>query len=194
MNRKVTNSLKESALFIKHAFKSPKEVAYLFPSSPWLIRAVAKNANLGEAMRVIELGPGIGGTTKGLLKEMHPDAHMITVEINQKFAQHIEKSIVDSRLTVSAEGAQNLADILAQQDWEHVDVVISGIPFSTLPDGMDKAIMKAVHAALKPGGMFLAYQFRDHVSKVANPFFGDPQINKTEYKNLPPMRIYTWLK
>jgi len=194
MNKKVTNSLKESALFIKHAFKSPKEVAYLFPSSPWLIRAVAKNANLAEAMRVIELGPGIGGTTKGLLKEMHQDAHLITVEINQKFAQHIEKSIVDERLTVSAEGAQNLPDILKHQGWDAVDVVISGIPFSTLPDGMDKAIMAAVHKALKPGGMFLAYQFRDHVSKVANPFFGAPKVNKTEYKNLPPMRIYTWLK
>jgi len=147
MNNKVTNSLKESALFIKHAFKSPKEVAYLFPSSPWLIRAVARNANLAEAKRIIELGPGIGGTTKGLLKEMHPEAHLITVEINEKFAQHIEKNINDQRLSVSAKGAQNLPEILGEQGWEDVDVVISGIPFSTLPDGMDQEIMAAVHKA-----------------------------------------------
>lgn len=194
MNNKVTSSLKESALFIKHAIKSPKQVAYLLPSSPWLIKAVARNANLGEARKIIELGPGTGGTTKGLLKQMHEDAELITVEINSKFVQHIEKNIVDSRLSVSNKGAQNLAEIMDNYGWDSVDVIISGIPFSTLPKGMDKEIMNSVYQALRPDGMFLAYQLRDHVSKVASPLFGMPRISKKEFKNLPPMRIYTWIK
>ena len=65
MTKKVKNTLKESALFLKHAIKSPMQVAYFMPSSPWLIDQVAKCAHLKDAKRIMELGPGTGGTTKG---------------------------------------------------------------------------------------------------------------------------------
>lgn len=194
MSKKVKNSLKDSALFLKHAIKSPMQVAYFMPSSPWLIEQIAKTAHLQESQHIIELGPGTGGTTKGILKYMADDAQLISVEINQKFIDHMAKTITDSRLTLSNKGAQNLVEIMNENDWESADVIISGIPFTTLPKGMDKAIMQSIHDALKPGGIFLAYQLRDHVSKLAKPLFGDYTYKKIEYKNIPPMRIYTWLK
>jgi phospholipid N-methyltransferase len=194
MTKKVKNTLKESALFLKHAIKSPMQVAYFMPSSPWLIDQVAKCAHLKDAKRIMELGPGTGGTTKGILKYMQDDAQLISVEINQKFIDHIEKSIDDQRLTMSNKGAQNLVEIMEEHDWESADVIISGIPFTTLPKGMDKAIVQSIYDALKPGGIFLAYQLRDHISKLAQPLFGDYTFKKVEFKNIPPMRIYTWMK
>ncbi|MGJ8662361.1 MAG: class I SAM-dependent methyltransferase [Marinicella sp.] len=194
MSKKVKNSLKDSALFLKHAIKSPLQVAYFMPSSPWLIEQVAKCAHLHDAMHIMELGPGTGGTTKGILKYMQDDAELISVEINQKFIDHMNKTIDDKRLTISNKGAQNLVAIMDEHDWESADVIISGIPFTTLPKGMDKAIIKSIHEALKPGGIFLAYQLRDHVSKLAKPLFGEYTFKKVEFKNIPPMRIYTWMK
>ena len=194
MSKKVRNSLKDSALFLKHAIKSPMQVAYFMPSSPWLIEQVAKCAHLHDAKHIMELGPGTGGTTKGILKYMRDDASLISVEINQKFIDHMEKTIDDKRLSISNKGAQNLTEIMQDHDWDSADVIISGIPFSTLPKGMDRAIMQSIHDSLKPGGIFLAYQLRDHVSKLAVPFFGDHTFKKVEFKNFPPMRIYTWMK
>lgn len=194
MSKKVRNSLKDSALFLKHAIKSPMQVAYFMPSSPWLIEQIAKSAHLNDAKHIMELGPGTGGTTKGILKYMGDDAELITVEINQKFIEHMEKTIDDKRLSISDKGAQNLEEIMREHDWGSVDVIISGIPFSTLPKGMDKDIINAIHNALKPGGIFLAYQLRDHVSKLAEPVFGEYTFKKIEYKNIPPMRIYCWTK
>ncbi|TDR23888.1 class I SAM-dependent methyltransferase [Marinicella litoralis] len=194
MTKKVTNSLKDSALFLKHALKSPMQVAYFMPSSPWLIDQIAKCAHLHDAKHIMELGPGTGGTTKGILKYMQDDAQLISVEINQKFIDHIEKTIDDKRLSMNNKGAQNLVEIMDEYDWESADVIISGIPFTTLPKGMDKAIMQSIYDALKPGGIFLAYQLRDHVSKLAQPLFGDYTFKKIEFKNIPPMRIYTWMK
>jgi phospholipid N-methyltransferase len=194
MSKKVKNSLKDSALFLKHAITSPMQVAYFMPSSPWLIDQVAQCAHLKDAKYIMELGPGTGGTTRGILKYMQPDAELISVEINQKFIDHIEKTILDERLSMSNRGAQNLVDIMADHDWQSADVIISGIPFTTLPKGMDRDIMKSIHEALKPGGIFLAYQFRDHVSKLAQPLFGEYTFKKVEFKNIPPMRIYTWQK
>ncbi len=194
MSKKVKNSLKDSALFLKHAIKSPMQVAYFMPSSPWLIDQIAKCAHLDDARHIMELGPGTGGTTKGILKYMRDDAQLISVEINQKFIEHMQKTIADERLNISDQGAQNLVKIMDEHDWESADVIISGIPFTTLPKGMDKAIMQAIHDALKPGGIFLAYQLRDHVSKLAEPLFGEYAFKKVEFKNIPPMRIYTWMK
>ena len=154
------------------------QVAYFMPSSPWLIDQVAKCAHLKDANRIMELGPGTGGTTKGILKYMQDDAQLISVEINQKFIDHIEKSIDDQRLTMSNKGAQNLVEIMEEHDWESADVIISGIPFTTLPKGMDKAIVQSIYDALKPGGIFLAYQLRDHISKLAQPLFGDYTFKK----------------
>lgn len=194
MSKKVRNSLKDSALFLKHAIKSPMQVAYFMPSSPWLIEQIAKSAHLNDAKHIMELGPGTGGTTKGILKYMSDEAELIAVEINQKFIEHMNKTIDDKRLCISDKGAQNLKEIMQEHDWGSVDVIISGIPFSTLPKGMDKDIINAIYQALKPGGIFLAYQLRDHVSKLAVPVFGEYVFKKVEFKNIPPMRIYCWNK
>ncbi|MEZ5471380.1 MAG: methyltransferase domain-containing protein [Marinicella sp.] len=194
MTKKVRNSLKDSALFLKHAIKSPMQVAYFMPSSPWLIEQIAKSAHLSDAKHIMELGPGTGGTTKGILKYMQDDANLISVEINEKFIEHIEKTIDDKRLSVSNKGAQNLEEIMQDYDWGSADVIISGIPFTTLPKGMDKAIINSIYQALKPGGIFLAYQLRDHVSKLAEPVFGEYIYKTIEFKNIPPMRIYCWKK
>ncbi len=194
MSKKVSNSIKDSALFLKHAIKSPMQVAYFMPSSPWLIEQVAKSAHLNDAKYIMELGPGTGGTTRGILKYMQEDASLISVEINQKFIDHMEKTIDDERLNISNKGAQNLVEIMTDYGWQSADVIVSGIPFTTLPKGMDQAIIKSIYEALKPGGIFLAYQLRDHVSKLAEPLFGEYTFKKVEYKNIPPMRIYTWKK
>ncbi|WP_154224120.1 class I SAM-dependent methyltransferase [Marinicella rhabdoformis] len=192
--KRIKGSIKEGAVFLKNAMANPKEVAYVFPSSPWLVNKVAKVAKLDKAKRIIELGPGTGGTTRAILKQMSPDAALVSVEINAKFIEHMNKTIDDKRLTISDKGAQNLPEIITDQGWEDVDVIISGIPFSTLPKGLDLAIMDGIHETLKPEGMFLAYQLRDHVSKLAEPLFGPYTFKMVEYKNLPPMRIYTWEK
>lgn len=192
--KRIKNSIKESAVFLKSAVANPKQVAYVFPSSPWLVKKVAKVAKLDRAKRIIELGPGTGGTTRAILNQMSENAELVSVEINPKFIDHINKTINDKRLTVSDKGAQNLAEIINDQGWEDVDVIISGIPFTTLPKGLDLAIMDSIHETLRPNGMFLAYQLRDHVSKLAEPLFGPYTFKMIEYKNLPPMRIYTWEK
>lgn len=194
MSGKIGNSLKDSALFLKHAIQHPLQVGYLLPSSPWLIQEIATTAELSGQKRIIELGPGTGGTTKGLLAAMDDDAELISVEINPKFIAHMKKTIDDKRLTIDASGAQNLGEIISKRHWPDVDVIVSGIPFTTLPKGMDRDIMSAIYETLKPGGLFVAYQLRDHVSGLAQHRFGQPNKKKVTYKNFPPMKIYTWRK
>ena len=55
--------------------------------------------------------------------------------------------------------AADVEDIVRAHGHDHADYVLSGLPFSTLPDGVGPAIAAATHRVLRPGGAFLVYQF-----------------------------------
>jgi phosphatidylethanolamine/phosphatidyl-N-methylethanolamine N-methyltransferase len=54
-------------------------------------------------------------------------------------------------------------------------------------------ILCAVHDALEPGGHFVAYQVRDRVESLGSEVFGNASV-QTELFNVPPMRVYHWVK
>ena len=178
LKKKTTLKVKERVVFLKNAILNPKQVAYVIPSGKSLIHSIAVRSGLDSAKHIVELGPGTGGTTVGFLKEMQQNAILCAVEINKDFVD---------------DGAQNLEQIVKDQGWENADVVISGMPFSTLPQNIARDIIQSVYDSLKPGGLFVAYQFRDRVGKLATPIFGEP-TTYWEYKNFPPMQIFVWKK
>jgi phospholipid N-methyltransferase len=168
-------------------------VGHFLPSSKALIKAIAKTANLQSATHIVELGSGTGGTSQGILSEMNTRAQLCAIEIDEVFTDYMAKHIMDDRLLIRTDEAQNLNKILNELKWQNADVIISGIPISTLPNKVAQEIIENIYNSLKPGGLFVAYQLKDQVSKLASPLFGTPKI-QWEYKNVPPMRIFTWQK
>ncbi len=73
------------------------------------------------------------------------------------------------------------------------EAVISGIPFSTMQNGLGDRIMEAITAALAPGGCFVAYQVSKQVACICRPFLGAGRM-EVELLNLPPVRVYRWEK
>ena len=71
------------------------------------------------------------------------------------------------------------------------DLVVSGVPFSTMERGAGRATLEAAKRVLSERGRFVAYQFRSHVRRFAEPVFG-PAETHSGFWNLPPMRIYVW--
>jgi phospholipid N-methyltransferase len=187
------STLKEYFYFVSKSIFRLNQVGHFLPSSKALINSIVKVSNLNSANHIVELGSGTGGTSTGILSKMNPNAQLCIIEIDQIFTEYMAKNIDDDRLIICNDGAQNLIPILDELCWKHVDVVISGIPFSTLPNETAEQIIENIYASLKPGGLFVAYQLRDQVSQLATPLFGSPQI-QWQYKNLPPMRIFTWKK
>ncbi len=187
-------SFRESAIFLKNAVLKPKQVGYLLPSSRYLIRRIAQTAGVNNKRYVVELGPGTGGTTRGLLAALPENGRLIAIDINPQFIRHLQRDITDPRLILCHDSAERLPDILQENHWPYCDTVISGIPFSTLPDGLGQSVMHAIHDSLCDGGTFMAYQLRDHVSRLANPVFGPPVYKKKEVRNFPPMRLFVWQK
>ena len=178
--------------FFQGFLKRPRQVGSILPSSRFLERRITRAAHLEDARLVVELGPGTGGTTRALLHAMQPTARLLSVEINPHFVNVLQRTR-DPRLIVHCGSALDLCQILEEHGLPTPDAILSGIPFSTMARPLGRLILRAVHDALEPGGHFVAYQVRDRVESLGNEVFGDARV-QTELFNVPPMRVYHWVK
>jgi phospholipid N-methyltransferase len=140
---------------------------------------------------VVELGPGTGGSTRTLLRALRPDAKLLAIEINPAFVKLLRTKIQDPRLIVHEGSATEITEALRQHGLAAPDLVLSGIPFSTIPKPVGRAILRSVRDALAPHGRFVAYQARDRVEILGREVFGRPRV-QMEMLNVPPMRVYRW--
>lgn len=170
----------------------PSQVATIAPSSAFVLEKIAQRACIEQASRIVELGPGEGGTTEALLRQMGPGGRLLAIEKTAAF-EAILKQIDDPRLAVEMGDAVDLHRFLKRHHMPSVDVVVSGIPFSSIAKCDGQRIVQAVHACLRPGGTFIAYQLHSDLCRIAEPLFGEVQRDHVVL-NLPPLRIFTWVK
>jgi phospholipid N-methyltransferase len=180
-------------LFFKTFLARPKEVGSVIPSSRFMERRIVRCAEIPKARVVVELGPGTGGTTKALLRALPSNATLLAIEINPRLAERVRERIQDPRLRVHCGSATELEDALDHHDLPAPDVVVSGIPFSTMPPRIGRDVVLAVREALAAGGLFVAYQVRDRVAELGTEAFGPPRVER-EVRNVPPMRVYRFEK
>jgi len=183
----------DGAAFLRGFLDRPREVGSIVPSSSFLEARIVRAADPGRARCLVELGPGTGGSTRALLRALAPDARLLAVELNPGFCERLHARLADPRLVVQAGSAEDLAAHLARWQLPAPEVVVSGIPFSTMPPACAERIAAAIHAVLAPGGCFVAYQFRPHVARYLQRHLGSAQVS-WEWRNIPPMRVFRWVK
>lgn len=177
--------------FFRGFLRRPATVGYILPSSPWLARRLARVVVPGSRL-IVELGAGTGETTLPLLQAMPPEGQLLAVEIDPEFAARL-RGIDDSRLIVAEADAGDLSALLARHGFDAADAVVSGIPFSTMTPEDGRSVLRSIWSCLRPGGCFVAYQFRSRVTELARALMGDPEVG-VEFRNIPPMRVYRWTK
>ena len=156
-------------------------------------RRIIEFSGLDDARVVVELGPGTGGTTRALLRAMRSDARLLAIDLDPAFTE-IVAAIDDPRLIAHTGSAAEISEILKQHGLVGADVVISGIPFSTMPASVGTGILESVRDSLSADGVFVAYQFRAEVARLAEGVFGPPRRSAPVPLNIPPMRIWQWGK
>lgn len=172
--------------FLKH----PLQLGSVIPSSRFLEKRVLDAAQVSTADMIVELGPGTGGTTRSILNAMHKDGKLLSIEINAHFQPWLD-NIEDDRLIPHIGSAADLSQILKQHNLPAPDVIVSGIPFSTMNESIANEVVREIADALAPDGCFVAYQARSKVASLCRPVLGAEQA-AMELLNIPPMRVYKW--
>ena len=190
---KPVNSLINGRLtFFQEFLKHPLQVGSIIPSSRFLERRIVEAAVIDSANTIVELGSGTGGTTRAILRAMPQHAKLLSIEINPYF-HTLVSSIEDSRLTAHLGNACGLKEIISMYGLDAPEVVISGIPFSTMNRSEGSLVIEAISYLLALNRRFLAYQVSKRVASLCRPFLGSEQI-MLELLNIPPMRVYKWEK
>ena len=178
--------------FFQEFLKHPYQIGSVIPSSRFLEYRIVEAAGISSAKTIVELGPGCGGTTRAILRAMSMHARLLSIEINTHLHDLVSR-IGDNRLIAHLGSAHGLKEIISMYRLGAPEVVISGIPFSTMSHILGTQILETISSALAPGGRFVAYQVSKRVASLSLPFLG-PGYVEVEFLNIPPMRVYRWEK
>ena len=189
-NRKAERLIGPAGIFFKGFIKHPAMVGAIVPSSGRTIERVLSKVDWDNCRLFVEYGPGVGTFCRPVLEKLRRDGQLIVIDTNPDFIEYLTKTIGDSRFTAVHGSATDVEEIVRAHGFEHADYVLSGLPFSTLPEGVGPAIMGATHRVLRPGGAFLVYQYTARARALMGQFFR--HIDKGfEPVNVPPC-VISW--
>lgn len=184
-----TGRLARLSIFFREFCRHPAMIGSIIPSSNRLIARMLSRIDWDRTRLFVEYGPGVGTFTQPILDRLPPDATLVAIDTNPKFIAHLRQNLPDPRLVLINGSATEIGRILSERGLGPADYVVSGLPFSTLPVGVGPAIVQATHAALRPGGAFIAYQYAPKILRLMHPWFA--RIDRDfEPFNIPPAQIF----
>lgn len=176
-------------VFFRGFVEHPKMVGSIIPSSGFTIDKMLAPVKWNECRLFVEYGPGVGTFCRPVLERLRGDGSLIVIDTNPLYVEYLRKTIRDSRFSAVLGSAADVEQIVRAHGHDNADYVLSGLPFSTLPDGVGPEIAAATHRVLRPGGAFLVYQFSlkardymaEHFARIEQGF---------ELMNVLPCRLF----
>ena len=111
------------------------------------------------------------------------------IDTNPLYIDYLKATISDSRFVPVLGSAADVEAIVRAHGYDHADYVLSGLPFSTLPDGVGPAIAAATYRVLRTGGAFLVYQFNPKARNFMAKHFKHIDAG-FEALNVLPCKLY----
>lgn len=176
-------------VFLEGFLKDPVMVGSIIPSSRFTINRMLAPVNWNECKLFVEYGPGVGTFCRPVLERLPRDGQLIVIDTNPMFIDYLKATITDSRFVPVLGSAADVEDIIHAHGHDHADYVLSGLPFSTLPEGVGAAIAAATYKVLRPGGAFLVYQFTAAAREFMARNFTHIDAGY-EPLNVPPCKLF----
>lgn len=187
--RKIKRALGPWGVFLEGFLRNPVMVGSIIPSSRFTIDKMLAPVDWDNCRLFVEYGPGVGTFCRPVLDRLPRDGQLIVIDTNPLFIDYLKQTITDSRFIPVLGSAADVEDIVRAHGHEQADYVVSGLPFSTLPDGVGPAIAAATHRVLRQGGAFLVYQFTPRARDFMARHF--TRIDSgMELINVPPCFLY----
>ena len=156
-------------VFARGFLEHPRMVGSVIPSSRFTIEKMLAPVDWDSCKLFVEYGPGVGTFCEPVLERLRADGALIVIDTNPLYIDYLQKHFGDSRFHAVHGSAADVEQIVRAIGHDGADYVLSGLPFSTLPEGVGPAIAKATYDVIRPGGAFLVYQFsakaRDFMAK-----------------------------
>ena len=178
--------------FLKESVRNIKTVGTITRSSKYLCKKMIEPIDFQKAKVIIELGAGDGVVTEQILARMSPDCRLLTFEVNEKFCEKLV-AINDDRMILIQDSAEKIDAYCKEHDINHVDYIISAIPFVVFSDNLTNSILDQCFNALKLGGKFVQIHYSLIRKKTYENVFGNVKLKFVPI-NIPPAWVMTSTK
>jgi len=149
--------VRDSLSFLGAFVRNPMTVGAVLPSSRHLAKALAGNLDLGPGDVVVEYGPGTGPMTQVIQSQLEDGSTYLGIERNASFHARLSERFPDLRFHLGS--VEAVEKIVAEHDLPKPKVVISGLPFASLPVAVQRRVIVATRRVLRDDGEFRTFQY-----------------------------------
>lgn len=182
--------------FVSRALRNPSQVGAVAPSSPGLAKAMASVVPTTGRPVVVELGPGTGALSAAIAQRLPVGGRHLAIELDGGMVQHLRSEL--PWLEVVQGDASHLGQLLRDAGVGSVDAVVSGLPWSIFPGGLQSDILREVGDVLTPSGAFTTFAYLHalgmsgarHFRRRLDAAFDEVLTTRTVWRNVPPARTY----
>lgn len=187
MNMKMKMNMKFE--FIKQYILHPKTTGAIMVSSNRLAERMISSINLKACDCIVEYGPGTGVFTEKILERRGKQTKVILLEYNREFYKILkEKYEKEEGVYIINDSAEAIDLYLKEYNIKKVDVIISGLPFASLPKAMSETILEKTKNIIGDKGKFITFQYSKVKKDLIKNYFNNVKWEK-ELFNIPPAYV-----
>ena len=186
----------------KQFLRSPTRVGAIAPSGPALVAEMVGGFDFsagGELLQfdaVLEYGPGTGVFTEAIAAAIPNDCRFVAIERSESLVDQTRRRCPN--VDVHHGDVTDVREICDRRGISEVDAIVCGLPWASLPAGVQDAIFESMFRVLRPGGQFATFAYlqgvplptaRRFAAKLRNRF---TRVRRSPivWRNLPPAFIY----
>jgi len=161
-------------------------VGALLPTSQRAVSDMLDMARVGDADLIVEFGAGSGVYTHELLRRMGPDARLIAFEVDPSLVARVQAETDDPRLQLVAGSAEDVEQYL---NGAKVDILVSALPFTSLPGAVRRRVLDLSPEILTPRGVMLVLQYSPFIQSELRQRFANVE-RRISPMNVPPAFLF----
>ncbi|MEC0269498.1 class I SAM-dependent methyltransferase [Paenibacillus anseongense] len=183
-------AMQEQLLFLYKFMRAPRQIGSVAPSSVFLAKKMLEPVQWSQVRSVAELGVGTGAITRHLAQVLHKEANVLLFEKDQQMRSQLSERF---RHFACYADACNMQHALRKEGIDGLDCILSGLPFFNFSPALREQLMCQIETTLKPGGLFIAFQYSQQMRKQLSQRF---EIERVHFipLNVPPAFVYVCRK
>ncbi len=182
--------------FLRAYIRNPRTIGAPWPSSRGLARRMTEWVDWSKVRAVAEFGAGTGAITAAIVEAVRPNCPVVVIERDPAMAEHLRRRFPVARIVTGS--VEDAREHCRDAGLEGVDVVISSLPWASLPRRVQARCMDAATAILGPHGMFATHAQLQGVpfpagrrfARMLPRFFREVRRSPVVWRNAPPAFVY----
>ena len=187
---RLASRLSEKLDFYSGWIANPKVVGAIAPTSAAMARIMASAARCDAELKVLELGPGNGVTTRAILEHGVLPENLVAIEFTKSFLAGLRVRYPGVNFIHG--DAFDISPISAELGIEKFDTAISGLPLLNFSVDDRARLVELVLDQLEPGRPLIQFSYGLRPPVPAREgHFTVTQLDSV-LLNLPPARIWAY--